>query len=62
MIAFEFTSFTIFAALFLLFQVTIGRLIPTLRRSGSAAMLMMSCLPWLSPVVVPLFVLFDRMS
>ena len=55
--AFELVLFTIVAALYLLFHLTIGRMVPALRHSGGAVLLILACLPWLSLIVVPISML-----
>jgi tetratricopeptide (TPR) repeat protein len=55
--AFEFMVFTAVAAFYLLFHATIGRLIPILRESVGAVVLILSAIPWLALIVAP-FMLF----
>jgi tetratricopeptide (TPR) repeat protein len=54
LVAFEFMVFTAVAGLYLLFHATIGRLIPTLRESGGAVVLILSAIPWLALIITPL--------
>ena len=55
---FSLASYTLIAVLYLLFHVAIGRLIPKLHYSGGAVILLLACMPWLSLVFIPLFLLF----
>jgi hypothetical protein len=57
---FLFVVGTALGVLYLLFHATIGRFIPGLRYSGGAVILILSCWPWLSLVVLPMFYLIDR--
>jgi len=58
---FGFVCSTTVAALYLLFHVTIGRLIPALQHGGGAINLILACVPWLSLLFIPVLILIDRM-
>jgi hypothetical protein len=47
LVALDVGVFTIPAVLYLLFDITVGRLIPVLRESGGAVLLVLACCPWL---------------
>jgi hypothetical protein len=51
--------FTAVGIVYLAFDQTVGRLVPTLRRSGGAVLLLVGCLPWLSGIVGLLLALID---
>jgi tetratricopeptide (TPR) repeat protein len=55
-----FALFTIVAVVYLFFHVTIGRLIPPLRRRGGSVILVMAWLPWVSLIAAPLMSLLSR--
>jgi hypothetical protein len=52
-----FSLFVFVELLYLVFHFTIGRLIPGLRSSGGAVILLLSCLPWISVILSPLLYL-----
>jgi hypothetical protein len=54
-----FVLYTSLTALYLLFHAAIGRFIPGLRHSGGAVILILACMPWLSLLFIPLFLLLD---
>ena len=56
---FTFALFTIFAVVYLLFHLTIGRLIPSLRRRGGSMTLMLSCMPWLAVIPQPFMLILS---
>ena len=50
---FTFALFTMLAVVYFLFHLTIGRLIPAVRRRGGSTTLMLSCVPWLAVIPQP---------
>jgi hypothetical protein len=60
LLVFGFAAFTIVTVAYLVFHVTIGRLIPPLRGRGGSVILALSCLPWMSLIIAPLMTLLSR--
>jgi predicted negative regulator of RcsB-dependent stress response len=59
LLVFGFAAFTIFTVAYLVFHVTIGRLIPPLRRREGAVILALACLPWMALIIAPLMSLLS---
>ena len=51
LLGFSLALFTLIGALYLAVDVTLGRMVPLLRRSGGAVILLLACCPWAMMVV-----------